>query len=175
MADFGSPVLVRVDTETSMVFAHVCKRNGADPDILETLMEDIERPRESSQGSSERACSSATRDETGKQPKVSFSSKRHGGLKDALEANTKQAAGPEHHSDANTNHAATIINIFSVNQDGKTPMEKAHGTTTNREMAEFGDKVLIQPMKKCSKMNKLDVRWLYGLFRQESTCRNGHG
>ena len=25
-----------------MVFAHVCKRNGADRDILETLMEDIE-------------------------------------------------------------------------------------------------------------------------------------
>ena len=25
-----------------MVFAHVCKRKGADPDILDTLMEDIE-------------------------------------------------------------------------------------------------------------------------------------
>ena len=35
-------VLVCVDTETSMVFAHVCKRKGADPDILETLMKDIE-------------------------------------------------------------------------------------------------------------------------------------
>ena len=33
---------VLVVVERSMVFAHVCKRKGADPDILETLMEDIE-------------------------------------------------------------------------------------------------------------------------------------
>ena len=31
-----------VDPETSMVFAHVCQRKGADPDNLATLMEDIE-------------------------------------------------------------------------------------------------------------------------------------
>ena len=55
-------------------------------------------------------------------------------LKDALEANIKQAMEP------NTpvmsfmvNHAATIIMRFSVGQDGKTPMEKARGTTANRD------------------------------------------
>ena len=37
-----------------------------------------ERPRESSQGSSERACSSSTSDEMGEQSKVPFSVKRHG-------------------------------------------------------------------------------------------------
>ena len=42
MADHESPVLVIVYTETGMVFANVCKRKGADPDILKTLMEDIE-------------------------------------------------------------------------------------------------------------------------------------
>ena len=35
-------MLVMVDIEANMVFAHVCKRKGADPDILETMMEDIE-------------------------------------------------------------------------------------------------------------------------------------
>ena len=42
MAAHESPVLVMVDTETCKVFAHVCKAKGADPDILEALMEDIE-------------------------------------------------------------------------------------------------------------------------------------
>ena len=42
MATHESPVQVMVDTETSMVFAHVCKRKGAGPDFLETLMDDIE-------------------------------------------------------------------------------------------------------------------------------------
>ena len=42
MAAHEPLVLVVVDTETIMVFAHVCKRKEADPDILETLMEDVE-------------------------------------------------------------------------------------------------------------------------------------
>ena len=58
-------------------------------------------------------------------------------LKDALEANIKQA------------HAATIINRFMVDQDGKTPMEK--------------------PMTKYNKGNKLDVRWQCGLFMGVAT------
>ena len=42
-AENESPVLVNVyTTETSMVFAHVCNSKGADPDILETLMEGVE-------------------------------------------------------------------------------------------------------------------------------------
>ena len=60
----------------------------------------------------------------------------------ALEANIKQAIEP------NTpvmtfmvTHAATIINRFSVDQDSKTPMEKARGTAANRDKAEFGEKV----------------------------------
>ena len=39
MAAHESVVLVMVDTRTSVVFAHVFQRNGADPDIVETLME----------------------------------------------------------------------------------------------------------------------------------------
>ena len=76
-----------------MVFARVCIRKGADPDTMETLMEytkvlghrqivfksDQENPVKAVQ----RACSSATRDESGEEPKVSFSSKRHGGKRSA--------------------------------------------------------------------------------------------
>ena len=32
--------------------------------------------------------------------------------------------------------------------DGRTPMEKARGTTANWEMAEFGEKILFQPSDK---------------------------
>ena len=61
------------------------------------------------------------------------------------------------------NHVAMIINRFSVDQDGKTPMEQARGTTANRETAEFGEKILFQPMTKCKKGNKLDVSWQLGV------------
>ena len=42
MAAHESRVLVKVDTEMSMVFACVWEKKRADPDILETFMEDIE-------------------------------------------------------------------------------------------------------------------------------------
>ena len=46
------------------------------------------------------------------------------------------------------NRSATIINRFSMDLDGTTPMEKARGTTANCEMAEFGEKILFQPNDK---------------------------
>ena len=73
-------------------------------------------------------------------------------LKDALEANIKQAIEPN--TPVTTimlKHAAAIIKIFSMNQDGKKSMEKARGPTANREMAEFAEKRLEQS-------NKLDVK-----------------
>ena len=48
-------------------------------------------------------------------------------------------------------HAATIINRFSLEQDGKTSTENALETTANRIMAEFGEKILFQPMTKYNK------------------------
>ena len=69
-------------------------------------------------------------------------------------------------------HAATIINRFSVDQDGMAPMEKARGTTANREMAEFGEKILFEPMTKYNKMNKLGVRWQYGFVMGVATRTN---
>ena len=84
-----SPVLVMVDTETSMVFAHVCKRTGAGPDILETLMEDIDVLGhrqivfKSDQGNPvtavQRSRASTTGNEVGKRSKVPLDSKRHCG------------------------------------------------------------------------------------------------
>ena len=71
-------------------------------------------------------------------------------------------------------HAATIINRFSVDLDDRTPMEKAHGTTANRNMGEFGEKIQFQPMTKYNKGNKLDVRWRYGLFMGVAKIAFGH-
>ena len=149
MAAHKSPVLVMADTETSVVFAHACKRKGADPSILETPVKDIEVLDhrqivfKSHQENPVRAVQkelAARRPEVKVQPKAPFGSKWYGGrviglirvLKDALEANIKQAIEP------NTpvvtfmvNHAGTIINRFSVDKDCKTPMDKARGTAAN--------------------------------------------
>ena len=70
-------------------------------------------------------------------------------------------------------HAATISeHIFSVDKDGRTQIEKARGTTANREIADFVEKILFQSMTKCNKGNKLDVRWQYGLFMGVATRTN---
>ena len=144
-----------LDSETSMVFPHVCWRKGGDPDILETLVEDIEvlgyrqivfrsDHENPGKGGSERAYTSATRDEDSPKYHSAANGRVENALqpvigltrvlKDALEASIKQTMEP------NTlvmtfmvNHAATIINRFSVGQDGKTPMEKVRGTTANKE------------------------------------------
>ena len=51
-------------------------------------------------------------------------------------------------------------------------MKKARGTDANRAMAEFGEKILFQPMMKYNKGNTLDVRWRYGLFTGLATRTN---
>ena len=54
-------------------------------------------------------------------------------LKDALEANIKQAVEP--HTPVMklmVKGAATITNRFSVDQGGKAPMEKARRSSANR-------------------------------------------
>ena len=75
MAAHEPPVLVMADTETSVVFAHACKRKGADPQHLGDAGEKTSRcwttgrsfsratKRESSQSGAERACISMTRSE----------------------------------------------------------------------------------------------------------------
>ena len=86
-------------------------------------------------------------------------------LKGALETNIKEETRP------NTlvmtlmvSHAETIINIISVDQDGKTPTEKVKCTRANREIAEFGQRVLFQLVVKYNKTSKLDVRWQWGVL-----------
>ena len=54
------------------------------------------------------------------------------GLTRVLMANIKQAIEPNTPvMTFRVTHTATIINRFSVDQDGKTPMRKARGTTAN--------------------------------------------
>ena len=64
MAANESRVLLMVDTETSMVFAHVCKRKGADPHIFEALVLDIE-VQENPVKAAQREFAATTRNEAG--------------------------------------------------------------------------------------------------------------
>ena len=62
------------------------------------------------------------------------------------------------------NHTATIVNIFSVDQDGKTPMQKARGTTANKEMERVQGEKTVPANEEVQPRNNFDVRWQYGLF-----------
>ena len=178
ITDHGSPVLIMVDTETGMVFADVCKRKGADPMMknIEVLghrqivfKSDSQAQREFAARQPEMMLKNSPKYHSAASGMVENAVQRLIGstrvLQDALEGNIKQTIEP------NTPvmtfmacHAATINNRVSVDQDGRTPMEKARGTTANRETAEFGEKILFQPTTKYNKGNKLDVRWPYGLL-----------
>ena len=129
MAAHQTPVLLMVDTETSMVFPHACERKGADSDTVESLMEDIKvlGHRHIVFCSDQDNPVKAERDEIGEEPKVSVSSKSYGGERAArdsvdqgadgrtgVEANIKQPV--DSNAPAITfrvNHAATFINRFS--------------------------------------------------------------
>ena len=63
-------------------------------------------------------------------------------------------------------HAVTIISRFSVDHGVRIITEKARGRTVNRDMAEFGETTLIQPVTECNKTTKLDARWHYGVFME---------
>ena len=132
-----------------------CKRKGAEKDILATLMEDIEvlgHRHVVFKSDQENPVEANQRELAARRPemKLENSPKYHSAangmvenavqrviglarvLKDALEADIKQAVEP------NTpvmtfmvNHASTIINRFSVDTDGMAPMERARGTTAN--------------------------------------------
>ena len=121
--------------------ANVCKRKGADPDTLETMMEDIEvlgHRQIVFKSDHENLVKEAARRADMKlenSPKhrsaangmVEITEQRVFGrttvFKDALEANIKQMIEPS--TPVMTfmvNHAATIINRLSMDQDGKTQM-----------------------------------------------------
>ena len=152
-----SPVVVIVDFETDMVFAHVCRKKGSDADVLETMMADIEvlghrqivfkSDQETSITALQRELA-ARRLEMRLENSPNYHSVANGrvenavqrvigftrSLTDALEANIRQAIEPNMPvMTFMVNHAATIINRFSVDQDGRTPMEKARGTAANRD------------------------------------------
>ena len=191
-----SPVLVMVDTDTGMVFAHVVKRKGADPEVLEMILADIEvlgHRRIIFKSDQENPAKALQRELAARRPemKLENSPKYHSSangavenaiqrvigltrvMKDALESNLGKPVEPNMPIMAfMVNHAATIISRFSVDPDGRTPFEKARGTNANRELAEFGEKVLYQPMVKYNKNTKLDVRWQFGVFLGVATRTN---
>ena len=64
---------------------------------------------------------------------------RNGVLKDALEGNIKQSIMPALASDDFRGEPHTDHHLQILSGDGKTLMDEAQGTTTNRELAECGE------------------------------------
>ena len=68
------------------------------------------------------------------------------------------------------------VNRFSLDPGDRTPMKQARGPNANREVAEFGEIILFQPMARCNKTSTLDVRWHQGLFLGVATrTKRNHG
>ena len=150
--------------ETDMVFAHVCRKKGSDADVLEAMMADIEvlgHRQIVFKGDQETSITALQRELAARRLEMrldnspNYHSVANGrvenavqrvigftrSLTDALEANIRQPIEPNMPvMTFMVNHAATIMNRFSADQDGRTSMEKARGTAANREMAEFGEK-----------------------------------
>lgn len=61
-------------------------------------------------------------------------------------------------------HTTTLIVLYSADGGGKCPMQRARGQGQPKEIAEFGEKVLFQPVVTYSAVDKLVSRWHYGLF-----------
>ena len=67
-------------------------------------------------------------------------------------------------------HVATILNRYSVNQDGQTPYFASHGKRPSDRLVEFGEKVFFFVPKKARA--KLDHRWRLGTFIGISSSSN---
>ena len=179
-----------------MVFAHACRTKGSDADALEAMMADIDvlghrqivckSDQETSIQALQRELA-ARRQEMQLENSLKHHSAANGrvenavqrviglttALKDALEANIKQAVEPNvPMTTFMVNHAVTITNRLSVDQDGRTPMERTRRTTANHDIGDFGEKILFQSMTKYNKTKKLDVWRRFGLFMAVTTRTN---
>ena len=92
-------------------------------------------------------------------------------LKSALEARIK-ARIPVDHAVMRwlVEHVSTILNRYSVNEDGKTPCFAFHGKRAADKLVEFGEKVFYYVPRKARA--KLDHRWRLGTFVGLSTNSN---
>lgn len=52
-------------------------------------------------------------------------------------------------------HVAALLCLYSMDDGGRSPMQRARGQARPREVAEFGEKVLFQPMVKYAATDKL--------------------
>ena len=59
-------------------------------------------------------------------------------------------------------HAADVLNKYSIGEDGKTPYERVKGNTYTADEVEFGERVHFK-YKKEVMANKLQHRWREGL------------
>ena len=56
-------------------------------------------------------------------------------------------------------HAADVLSMFQVGEDGKTGYERLMGKKYDKELAEFGEKVHYRFEKKAGPQSKLEVMW----------------
>lgn len=86
-------------------------------------------------------------------------------LKGALECRLGRSVPPESAPMAwAVCHAAAFLNLYSIDDGGRSSMQRARGQGRLRELAESGDNVLFQPMAKCAEEGELGARWHYGVF-----------
>ena len=60
-------------------------------------------------------------------------------------------------------HAGTVLNIFLVGHDGKTPHERLRGRKSKRELMEFGKSVHFLPLNVSDQPN-VDARFHDGVW-----------
>ena len=60
-------------------------------------------------------------------------------------------------------HAANLINLYEVGQDGRVPYQRLRGRKLQAELLEFGECVHFQPLDH-SKLGKAELRWMDGVF-----------
>ena len=86
-------------------------------------------------------------------------------LKSALEEHYKTTFSEEHVMlPWLIAYASSLVNKFSIGEDGKTGHERARGRKFNRPLPEFGECVMFAKALPKKNYNKLEAQWESGVF-----------
>lgn len=69
-------------------------------------------------------------------------------------------------------HAATVLNRYRVNENGRTPYEEIHGQRSTQRVVEFGEQIFYSVPK--SLRAKLSRRWRIGTYLGLVSASNEH-
>ena len=183
-----TPMLVMVDSETGMVFAHIVSKKGPDPEVINQVLSDMEilghrdivfkSDQEPAMVAVQQeirlrrpgtALENSAIGESETNGMVENAIRRVTGLTRTLKSALESRIGKQVPNNSSVipwlvNHAANIINYFGIGEDGKTPMQKAKGVNNVRELPEFGELVLYIPSGARAAKSKMDARWEFGVF-----------